>query len=234
VGPGDPDLLTVAAVRAIARAQVVAYPVPAAGASSMAMCIAMPWIGAQQSHLPLLMPMVEAAAPRRRAWRRACDILAAEVQSGKNVVFLCEGDVTLYATAAYVLMAMRSRHPRCPVALIPGITAVSAAGAQGCWPLALQREQLLIAPTPETREEMEALLMSSECHNRVLALLKLGHRWRWIQPLLLARGLLEGALVVRRVGWPDERVLPACSVPASELPYFSLLLLRQGSAEVLP
>jgi precorrin-2/cobalt-factor-2 C20-methyltransferase len=38
----------------------------------------------------------------------------------------------------------------------------------------------------------------------VLALLKLGHRWRWVRPLLAARGVLEGALFAQRVGWPDQ------------------------------
>ncbi|QEY33438.1 precorrin-2 C(20)-methyltransferase [Synechococcus sp. RSCCF101] len=234
VGPGDPELLTVAAVRAIAAAGVVAYPISAEGAASMAAAIAAPWIGPEQRRLPLLMPVVEAAEPRRRAWREACDRLAREVEAGAAVVFLCEGDVSLYATAAYVLMALRRHHPACPVALIPGITSMAAAAARGAWPLALQREQLLITPTPDTGEDMDSLLITAARANRVLVLLKLGRRWRWLRPLLEARGLLEGALLARRVGWPDELIAPAAAVPAAELPYFSLLLLRQGRAEVLP
>jgi precorrin-2/cobalt-factor-2 C20-methyltransferase len=68
----------------------------------------------------------------------------------------------------------------------------------------------------------------------VLALLKLGHRWAWVRPLLAERGLLAEALFAQRVGWPDQLVAPAAVVPAEEQPYFSLLLIRQGWPQVLP
>jgi precorrin-2/cobalt-factor-2 C20-methyltransferase len=108
VGPGDPDLLTVAAVRAIAAAAVVAYPVARDGAEGMAAAIAAPWIGPHQGRLPLVFPMTEAAEPRRLAWRAAADRLAAAVAEGQAVVLLCEGDVSLFATSSYVLLDLDS------------------------------------------------------------------------------------------------------------------------------
>jgi precorrin-2/cobalt-factor-2 C20-methyltransferase len=68
----------------------------------------------------------------------------------------------------------------------------------------------------------------------VLALLKLGQRWRWVRPLLAAQGLLEQSLFAQRVGWPDQLLASAAAVPGEEQPYFSLLLIRQGWPEVLP
>jgi precorrin-2/cobalt-factor-2 C20-methyltransferase len=234
VGPGDPDLLTVAAVRALQRATVVAYPVALRGGRSMAAEIAGPWLESHQRRLPLHFPMVTEAAPRRRAWREAADRLAGEVARGRQVVLLCEGDVSLYATSAYVLRALQRHHPACPVELIPGITAVAAAAARARWPLSLQREQLLVAPVPETAAAMEERLGTARRHGQVLALLKVGARWRWLRPFLAERGLLDGAILARRVGWADELVAAAATVPAEAQPYFSLLLLRQGEAEVLP
>ena len=239
VGPGDPELLTVAAVRAIAAAAVIAYPVAEIGAEGMAARIAAPWIAAEQRHLPLLFPMVEAAAPRRAAWQAAAAALAAEVAGGAAVVLLCEGDASLYASCSYVLLALAQRHPACPVRVVPGITAVAAAAAaassQGmAWPLALQQEALWIRPTPETPRELERLLDDAAAGAAVLALIKLGRRWPWVQPLLAGRGLLAGALFARRVGWSDQLLLAADQVPAQTQPYFSLLLIRQSWPEVLP
>lgn len=234
VGPGDPDLLTLAALTAIRAAAVVAYPVAREGAEGMAAAIAAPWIGAEKRRLPLLFPMVAAAEPRIAAWHAAADALAAEVTAGHRVVLLCEGDVSLFASSSYALLALRQRHPGCPVRLIPGIPAACAAAAAGGWPLALQQEGLLIRPTPETEAELDALLQWAAAHTTVLALLKLGHRWRWVRPLLEARGLLDQALFAQRVGWPDQLVQPAVAVPADEQPYFSLLLVRQGWPAVLP
>lgn len=234
VGPGDPDLLTVAAVRAIESAHTVAYPVAREGAVGMAASVAEPWLAPGQRRLPLVFPMVAAAEPRRQAWHGAADRLAAEVAGGRAVVLLCEGDVSLFASSSYVLLALRDRHPALPVRLIPGISAVAAAAAAGAWPLALQQEGLLIRPTPEQPAELEALLAQAAAGGWVLALLKLGGRWPWVRPLLAERGLLADALFAQRVGWPDQQLCPAAQVPATEAPYFSLLLVRQGWPAVLP
>lgn len=239
VGPGDPELLTVAAVRRIGAADVVAYPVARPEAEGMAARIAAPWIRPEQRRMPLLFPMVAEAEPRRQAWHAAAAALAAEVAAGQAVVLLCEGDASLYASASYALLAVAEHHPACPLAVIPGITAVAAAAAaassQGWpWPLALQQDGLLIRPTPETPAELEALLPQAAAAGTVLALLKLGQRWRWVRPLLAQRGVLDQALFAQRVGWPDQLLAPAAAVPAEEQPYFSLLLIRQGWPDVLP
>ncbi|NCU91567.1 MAG: precorrin-2 C(20)-methyltransferase [Synechococcaceae bacterium WB7_1B_046] len=238
VGPGDPNLLTVAAVQAIAKAAVVAYPVAQPGAEGMAARIAAPWI-TKQRHLPLLFPMVAAAAPRLAAWRTAADLLAAELEKAEQLVLLCEGDASLFASCSYVLLELGSRYPQWPVSVIPGITAVAAAAAAASslgmpWPLALQDEGLLIRPTPNTQAALELLLEQAKASSTVLALLKLGERWLWVQPVLEARGLLAASLFAQRVGWPDQLLLPASEVPAAQRPYFSLLLIRQNWPEVLP
>ncbi len=239
VGPGDPNLLTVAAVQAIAAAAVVAYPVSQPEAEGMAARIAAPWISPEQRRLPLLFPMVAAAEPRITAWHAAADALVAEVAAGRQVVLLCEGDASLFASCSYVLLALAKRQPGCPVRVVPGITAVAAvaaaAASQGIpWPLALQQERLLILPTPETAAGLEPLLDRAAADGTVLALLKLGRRWAWLRPLLARRGLLAQCLFARRVGWPDQLLVPADQVPADAQPYFSLLLIRQAWPAVLP
>lgn len=239
VGPGDPELLTLAGARAIARADTVAYPVARPEASGMAASIAAPWIAPQQRRLPLLFPMVPEAAPRLSAWEEAADALAGEVAAKRAVVLLCEGDASLYASCSYARLALERRHPACPVRVLPGISAVSAAAAAAAsqqipWPLALQQERLLILPTPERPELMEPLLGRAAAEGTVLALLKLGRHWVWLQPLLQRRGLLQHSLFARRVGWPDQLVAPASQVPLEEQPYFSLLLIRQSWPSVLP
>ena len=239
VGPGDPHLLTLAAVQAIESAAVVAYPVARPDAEGMAAQIAAPWVTAEQRRLPLLFPMVAEAEPRQRAWREAADAIAVEAKRGLAVVLLCEGDASLFASCSYALLALAARHPSVPVAVVPGITSASAAAAaaagQGlAWPLALQQEGLLIRPTPETPDELESLLDWAQAQQAVLALLKLGRRWRWVQPLLKQRGLLSTSLFAQRVGWPDQILASGDEIAAEEQPYFSLLLIRQGWPSVLP
>ena len=234
VGPGDPDLLTLRGHRCLEAADVVAYPVAHTDATGMAATIVAPFLTAAHRRLPLIFPMVKEPVALQDAWRAAARCLAREVEQGHRVVFLCEGDVSLFATASYVLLALQRHHPKVKVQVIPGISSVAAAAAAGSWPLAFQKEGLLIRPCPETPEAMDALLALAKASGTVLALLKLGVRWHWIQPLLQARGLLDDALFAERVGWPDQRVMSAAAVQAGERPYFSLLLVRQGTSAVLP
>ncbi len=234
VGPGDPSLLTLAAIRAIEGATVVAYPIPQNDGIGMAAQIAAEWIQDRQRRLPLLFPMVHDLKPLKDSWLRASNQISSEVAKGERVVFLCMGDVSLFATGSYLLIDLKQRFPECPVRLVPGISAISAAAAIGSWPLALQRDQLLVLPTPDIESALEALLDEAANSKRVLALLKLGHRWTWVKPLLARRKLLQGSLFAERVGWPDQKVLPAEMVSEGTRNYFSMLLVRQVWPDVMP
>ena len=234
VGPGDPELITVAAQRAIAAATVVAYPVAALERPGMAAQIAQPWLPPTQRQLPLLFPMVQEAEPRQQAWQQAASAVAAEVRAGERVVFLCEGDCSLFASSSYLLLALKAEAPELPIRVIPGITAASATAAAAGWPLALQDEQLQVVPLPDQPDQARQLLLTAQEHGQPMVLLKVGRRWRWLRPLLVELELLESALYGERVGWPEQLVVPAASVAAEERPYFSLVLLRPAWPAVLP
>ncbi len=234
VGPGDPSLVTLAAVEAIQKATWIAYPVSSRGGEGIAEKIVASWIEEGKKRLPLFFPMVSESEPRQHAWKEASERLVSLVQEGEEVTFLCQGDVSLFASASYVLLYIKSNHPECPVKLIPGVTAVSAAAAAGAWPLALQNDQLLILPTPNDSESLEVLLDNAAHSQKVLVLMKLGSRWTWVRPLLEKKGLLEKSLFAQRIGFLDEQVMMACHVNQAIKPYFSLLLIRLGWPDVLP
>ncbi len=234
VGPGDPSLLTVSAVQAIQKATLVAYPVSQIGGDGIAANIAASWIEEDKKRLPLFFPMVCESEPRKHAWRDASEKLVSLVQEGEEITFLCQGDVSLFASTSYVLLYIKANYPDCPVKLIPGVTAISAAAASGAWPLALQNDQLLVSPTPNDSKSLEVLLDDAATSQKVLALLKLGNRWTWVRPLLKKKGLLEQSLFAQRIGFLDEEVMLASEVSADIKPYLSLLLIRQSWPEVLP
>ena len=231
VGPGDPDLITVAGLKALRRARTVAYPVAQPGGEGMAARIAAPWLHPEQRRLPLHFPMTTAAEPCQQAWRWAAQRLLQAVAEHPAVVLLCEGDVSLYASASFVALQLQGMpSPQLRVRLIPGVTAMAAAAAAAHWPLALQTQQLLIAPAPETPASLDALLAKAE----VLAFHKVGRRWTWLREALEQRGLLHRALVAERVGWSDQRLILAAQLPPGPCSYFSLVLVRQAWPSVLP
>ncbi len=234
VGPGDPSLLTLAAVYAIQESTVVAYPVSKRGGDSLAEQIASKWITEDKKKLPLYFPMVEDENPLKRAWQFAGDELMKMVEEGERVVFLAQGDISLFSTGSYLLKELNKNHPNCLVNLIPGVTSFAAAAAQSRFPLAFQEEQLIVVPVPCSSKELKDILSEAALKKRVVVLLKLGKKWTWVKPLLQELDLLENSIFAERVGFSDQKIFRASDLASDSRPYFSLLLVRQSWPSIMP
>lgn len=124
-GPGDPDLLTMKAVRLIEAADIV-------------FCDALVGAGI----VALIPPRAEAVSVGKRSGRHSKDqatidaLLVAAARAGKRVVRLKGGDPTLFARAAEETGALKAAG--FPVRICPGITAASAAAASAGMSLSLR------------------------------------------------------------------------------------------------
>ena len=234
VGPGDPSLLTLAAVDAIQDSTVVSYPVSIRGGESLAEKIASKWISKDKKKLPLYFPMVEDQNTLKNAWRVAGNELVKMVEKGERVVFLAQGDISLFSTGSYLSKELEKYHPECVVKLIPGVTSFSAAAATSKLPLAFQEEQLLVVPVPDLSDELKVILSEAAMMKRVVVLLKLGKKWTWVKPLLQELDLLENSIFAEKVGFSDQRIFRASNLSSESRPYFSLLLIRQSWPSKMP
>ncbi len=234
VGPGDPSLLTLAAVDAIQESTVVSYPVSFRGGESLAEKIASKWITKDKKKLPLHFPMVDDQNTLKRAWRIAGNELMKMVEKGERVVFLSQGDISVFSTGSYLLKELEKYHPECPVKLIPGVTSFCAAAAKSKLPLAFQEEQLLILPVTDSYEELKVMLSDSMSKKRVVVLLKLGKKWEWVKPLLEELDLIKRSIFAERIGFSDQQILRASDISSGTRPYFSLLLIRQSWPLTMP
>jgi len=227
VGPGDPSLLTLAAVDAIQESTVVSYPVSIRGGESLAEKIASQWITKEKKKLPLYFPMVDDQNTLKSAWRVAGTELMKMVEKGERVVFLAQGDISLFSTGSYLSKEIEKYYPECIVHLIPGVTSFSAAAAKSKLPLAFQEEQLLVVPVPDSYEELKVILADAASMNRVVVLLKVGKKWPWVRSLLEELGIIGMSIFAERVGFSDQQILRATDLSSATRPYFSLLLIRQ-------
>ena len=234
VGPGDPSLLTLAAVEAIQESTVVSYPVSTRGGDSLAEKIASKWITKDKKKLPLHFPMVDDQNTLKSAWRVAGNELMKMVDKGERVVFLAQGDISLFSTGSYLSKELEKYHPECVVQLIPGVTSFSAAAAKSRLPLAFQEEELLVLPVPDSYDELKSILSDAASKKRVVVLLKLGKKWEWVKLLLEELDLIKISIFAEKIGFSDQEIMRASDLPSGTRPYFSLLLIRQSWPLTMP
>ena len=152
VGPGDPELLTVKAVRLIKECDIIAIPHRDAG-QCFAYRIAVSAVPEvkEKPVLPVEMPMTRDKTIREAAYEKGADTVAEVLSEGKNVVFLTLGDPAVYSSFAYLAPHVKSRGFE--VVWVPGVTSFCAsAAALGC-PLCTDREALHILPGGSNAEE---------------------------------------------------------------------------------
>ncbi|MGH9998709.1 MAG: precorrin-2 C(20)-methyltransferase [Nitrosopumilaceae archaeon] len=127
-GPGDPDLLTVKAVKAIRNADVIICPTSKEGKTSIAYSIITSVIDSSKKPeiINLVFPMVKDKETLESTWERNAQAIANVIKSGKNVVYLTVGDPSLYSTWIYIQRELKSKYPEIKITVIPGIVSMFA------------------------------------------------------------------------------------------------------------
>ena len=144
VGPGDPELLTMKAVRVIKAADVIFTAASTKNTYSLAVEIASPYISPDVPVNTLSFPMTKDIDTAETAWTENARVIAETLKQGRNAVFLTLGDPTTYSTFGYILKKMKYIMPEADIETIPGITSFHAASARLNRILVEGEESLLI------------------------------------------------------------------------------------------
>nr|WP_242028309.1 precorrin-2 C(20)-methyltransferase [Pseudanabaena sp. FACHB-2040] len=226
VGPGDPELLTVKALRILQAAPVVAFPAGRKGQSGMAEQIIAPWLQAEQLRLPLEFSFAREPEQLLAAWEAAAAKVWPYLAQGHDVVFASEGDISFYSTFAYLAQTLRQHHPQISIQAIPGVCSPLAAAAVMNHPLTVQGEKLAILPALYSPQELEAVLGWAE----VVVLMKVSSVYREVWEILRQRNLLQQSYVITHISQPYQECYRDLSHYADlKLPYFSLLVVQSTS-----
>lgn len=224
VGPGNPELLTIKAVRVLDHAQVVFVPRSRDGDQSLALRIVHPWLRTDQRVVELPLPMTRDADTLHAAWHAAADTIADELGHGQGAYVLL-GDPLFYGTFIYIAGALAERHPHIALRVVPGVTSFSAAAAAAFFPLATTNQRVAILPA--SYETDGATLRRLLADFDTVILLKVGPVLPQVVAALREEGLLDHAIYAERVGMPEERIVrDVRTLPDVPAPYLSLLLVR--------
>jgi len=221
LGPGDPELVTLKALRLLRNAAAIAYPAPEHG-PSFARAIVAQWLDGAQRELPIRFPM-RPGPPPAVVYDRAAAALAAELDRGAPVAFLCQGDPLLYGTFIELLDRLA---PHYPVEVVPGVSSVTACAAATLIPLAARDTTLSVIPATLPDAELTRRLAAAEA----AAVIKLGRHFAKVRRVLESLDRVDGAIYVERASLPNERVLPLAAVDPETVPYFSMALVPPGRA----
>lgn len=220
LGPGAPDLMTLRAARLIEGASVVAYPT-LAGAASFARSIAADLIAKDAQEIVMDVPMSVERAPAQAAYDKGAAEIAAALDTGQDVVCLCEGDPFFYGSFMYLFARLSGRYH---VEVVPGVTSITACAARAGMPLAARNERLTVLPGPLPEAELRARIDGAES----VVIMKVGRHLAKIRAVIDDLGLTAKAVYVERATLPQEVVLPLAEAP-EKAPYFSMILLTKGA-----
>lgn len=217
VGPGDPELLTLKAVRILRSVPVVAYPATPQG-SAQARDIAAQWLDGKRE-ITIAMPCMLDRGPVNEGYDEAAIAIAEELTAGRDVAVLCEGDPLFYGSFSYLLQRLGDRFP-CVV--IPGINSVSAAAAAAAIPLITGEQRLTVIPATAGDEVLRRTLLDSDS----VAILKPGRHRPRLLDLLRETGRADDVIYIEQASRTGQRIIEFFDeIPATPGPYFALFLV---------
>ncbi|UUX48347.1 precorrin-2 C(20)-methyltransferase [Nisaea acidiphila] len=223
VGPGDPDLITLKALKRLQAADLVCYPAPEVG-QSLARRIAAPHIPHGLEEYAIRMPMVASRFPAAKIYDEAALRIGAALDAGRNVVVLCEGDPFFYGSFMYLYERLAKSHS---VEVVPGISSPMASAAALGAPLVSRNDILTVLPAPLEDAELRARLAASDG----IVIMKIGRHFARIRDLLRELGLEDDARYIEHATMENQRCLALSEVDPETVPYFSMILLhKRGEA----
>ena len=217
VGPGDPELMSLKAIRLIRENDVIAVPGKVAN-ETVAYKIAAAIVPELKDKelVPIYMPMVKDRALIEAEHEKGAKLLERYLDQGKNVVYLTLGDPTVYCTFSYLQHILERDGYR--VELVPAVTSFCAAAARLNLPLAEWDEPLHIVPAVhKTSDPLDQpgtyVLMKSASHMaEVKALLR--NSGRDVQ-------------AVENCSMETERVYRSVDEIPDDAGYFSLIIAKE-------
>ncbi|QTX32986.1 precorrin-2 C(20)-methyltransferase [Aminithiophilus ramosus] len=219
VGPGDPELITLKALRRLREAELVLVPLSRKGRSSVAQEIVSAHLDIDM--LPFVFPMDGDDQVRTKAIADQIETLRPLWQGRETIALPVIGDAALYATAAYLYDVWKGIEPDLSLELIPGVSAHSLAASRVGAFLALGEDRLALLPGTGDLEGLTAALAACD----VAALYKASALKEHLPSLVERTGPWKRMVRVERAGLADERILEGPAAAEATGEYLSTLLL---------
>ena len=223
VGPGDPELLTLKAYRAIQNADVICYLENESG-QSQALDIAVEALKEpikKQQHLGVRFVMSRERVAANLAYDKAIGQIHEELKQGKTVAFLCEGDPLFFGSFTYLLERLENQYQS---QVIPGVPAFVAATAELQIPLTVLKQSFAVVTGRHSDAKIKAALLE---HDAVV-IMKAGIERPRLLGLLKETMRFDDANYLEYISRGSQKVITDLNLLADQAgPYFSLFVITR-------
>ncbi len=222
VGPGDPELLTVKAIKAMREVDVIIAPKTEKKDGSVALSIAKEYLKADVEIVYQVFPMVVRFEESTEAWEANKREIMALLQAGKKVAFLTLGDPMFYSTYIYIYRLLEKE--AIDIQTIPGIPAFCAIGSKLNYPLVEGNDVLSIVPATADMEKIKKIMAVTDN----VVLMKVYKNFSEIVDTLAENDMAKQSVMVSRCGLPDEeKIYDIEAEKDRKVNYLSTILARR-------
>lgn len=222
VGPGDPELLTLKAVRVLKQVDYICVPQTGKDKESLALSIISKEIDCVGRIIKLYFPMTYKEDDLNQAWDKAAIKISKELKKGKDLAFITIGDPLLYSTYIYILNSLNKLIVNLRVETVPGITSINACTASCNLPLAENDENIAIL-SKAAENQLEDIFNIFDN----VVVMKLSRNYQQVYELLKRMELKENAVIISRCGLEREiHIKDLDSLKVDEIEYLSLLVSK--------
>jgi len=231
VGPGDPELLTLKALRLLSNCQTLVVPKGHEDGNSTALAIVekvVPLAGKEiiEIHFPMKKIRMNAAPDPEvdAAWHRAAEQVISRIRAGHDVAFPTLGDPAIYSTGFYTCQTLLDLAPESRTVIVPGVSAIGACAASAGVPLCQGDDMMAVIPATFDNQRLTEVFNTFQ----TIVLMKVHRVMERIVRLLTELDLLGHAVLVERTAQDTERIIhDLTSVRPDELHYFSTIIVRR-------
>lgn len=222
-GPGDPELITLKAVRVLSLAPVVFAAASSKNDYSLALSIVSPHMRPNTPVVRLPFPMTRDRRVLEASWNANAQLVLEHLRSGQDAAFVTLGDPVTYSTYQYLSRTLRGMEPGVPLSIVSGVSSIQASAAAAGIGLAESGENLMVLSGVDSPERLRRCLEIAD--NAVI--LKAYRTFPQLKALLTDMGLADKAVLVSRCGLEGQAVHVGLADCPDKPPYFSLILVRK-------
>ena len=225
IGPGDPDLITLKAVKVLRRVDIVFAAASTKNSYSLAVEIASPHLREGVPLVCLGFPMTRDRKRLQSAWEENVYKVHYALIKGRDAAFITIGDPLTYSTFGYIMCTMKERYPEIPIKIIPGITSYQAGAAAAREVLAEGEESLSVVSGALGPKRLNEVID----HTDNVVILKVYRHYREILDTVNGLDLTSRSVLISRCGLPGEKIVHDLNrYPDRFLPYLSLILIKKN------